>query len=310
MAPAHECHRHVMISGKIYRTVSDRAWDVSRRIEDMAEMDLARQAVSPMPELLSYWMAPRDAAQLLRYINEEIAAMVHLSGGKLIGLGAVPLQDMGLALAELSYVIDKLGFAGVEIGSNINGKPIGDPEFLPFFEAAAEKNAAVFVHAVRPCGMERTVGPKQLQPALAYPTDVGLAAASVLTTNLIERYPSLRLAFSHGGGTLATLLPRLEQARKVFPPLMEQMTASPTAQARKLFYDALVFDAPTLKHLVELFGESQIMIGTDYPFAFHDSRPVQSLMNGGFDPAVLDLLAHGNAERFLAMKNSSIKEAI
>src|SRR4051812_33293809 len=88
MAPAHECHRHVMISGKVYRTVSDRCWSASRRIEDLADMGLALQAISPMPELLSYWMEARDAAGLLRYINEQIAEMVSLSGGRLCGLGA------------------------------------------------------------------------------------------------------------------------------------------------------------------------------------------------------------------------------
>jgi aminocarboxymuconate-semialdehyde decarboxylase len=303
MAPAHECHRHVMIAGKVYRTVADKAWDMSRRIEDLGPMGLDLQVISPMPELLSYWMKPADAAQLLRYINETMATMVADSGGKLAALGAVPLQDIGLALAELDYCVDKLGFAGIEVGSNINGKPIGDPAFFPFFEAAEAKGAAIFVHALKPAGMDRLVGPaQQLRPALAYPTDVGLAAASCLTSNLIERFPRLRIAFSHGGGTLAMLLPRLEQARRVFAPLKELITASPSEQARKLYYDSLVFDAPTLRHLVDRFGATQLMIGTDYPFAFHDRRPVQSIADGGFDDHTRDLLVHDNARRFLGIE--------
>jgi aminocarboxymuconate-semialdehyde decarboxylase len=308
MAPAHECHRHVMISGKVYRTVSDRCWSASRRIEDLADMGLGLQAISPMPELLSYWMEARDAAGLLRYINEQIAEMVALSDGKLCGLGAVPLQDMDLAIAELDYVIDTLGFAGVEVGSNINGRPIGAPEFAPFFAAAEAKGAAVFVHALRPCGMERVIGPKQLQQALGYPGDVGLAAASVLTTNLIARFPRLRIAFSHGGGTLAMLLPRLEQARRVFPPLQEAIGTSPTEQARRLYFDSLVFDPATLRHLVSVFGASQVMIGTDYPFAFHDKSPVESLCQAQFDQSVHEQLLRGNARRFLGIDSVSSKD--
>lgn len=308
MAPAHECHRHVMISGKVYRTVSDRCWSASRRVADLADMGLGLQAISPMPELLSYWMEARDAAGLLRYINEQIAEMVDLSGGKLCGLGAVPLQDIDLAIAELDHVIDTLGFAGVEVGSNINGRPIGAPEFAPFFAAAEAKGAAVFVHALRPCGMERVIGPKQLQQALGYPGDVGLAAASVLTTNLIERFPGLRIAFSHGGGTLAMLLPRLEQARRVFAPLQEAISASPTEQARRLYFDSLVFDPATLRHLVAVFGASQIMIGTDYPFAFHDNSPVESLCQAQFDQSVHEQLLRGNARRFLGIDSASSKD--
>jgi aminocarboxymuconate-semialdehyde decarboxylase len=136
---------------------------------------------------------------------------------------------------------------------------------------------------------------------LAYPSDVGLAAASVLTTNLIERRPRLRIAFSHGGGTLAMLLPRLEQACAVFPLLKEGIVNSPTAQARKLFYDTLVFDAPTLQHLAAKFGVSQLMIGTDYPFNFHEHRPVARIEQAGFDDAASQMLLHVNARRFLGL---------
>lgn len=303
-APAHACHRHVLISGKVYRTVNERCWSTTRRIEDMDHMGLSLQVISPMPELLSYWMAPAAAAQLLRYINEQMAEMVGHANGRLCALGAVPLQDMDLALAELDYVIDTLGFAGVEIGSNINGKPPGAPEFAPFFAAAEAKGAAVFVHALRPAGKERLVGPAQLQQALGYPTDVGLAAASVLTANLIERHPKLRIAFSHGGGTLAALLPRLEQARRVFPALQEAMPSSPSEQARRLYYDALVFDTPTLQQLLARFGESQLMIGTDYPFAFHEREPLAAIAQAATEPALRALLATHNAERFLGLPST------
>ncbi len=301
MAPAHACHRNVMISGKVYRTVSDKCWSVTKRLDDFEDMGLALQAISPMPELLSYWMAAPDAAQLLRYLNEQIGSMVAESSGRLAGLGAVPLQDLDLALAELRRLMETPGFAGVEIGSNVNGAPIGDLRFDAFFEACESLGAAVFVHALRPTGMDRLVGPPPLQQVLAYPSDVGLAAASVLTTNLIERRPSLRIAFSHGGGTLAMLLPRLEQACTVFPALKEGIVNSPTAQARKLFYDTLVFDAPTLQHLVAKFGASQLMVGTDYPFNFHDPAPVVRIGQADFDDATKQMLLHLNAKRFLGM---------
>ena len=301
MAPAQACHRSVMIYGKNYRTVRDTSWDVSKRLADFADMGLELQAISPMPELLSYWLAAPDAAQLVRYLNEQIAAMVAESAGRLVGLGAVPLQDVDLAIKELRYLMATPGFAGVELGSNVNGKPLGHAQFDPFFEACEALGAAVFVHALRPAGMERLIGPPPLQQVLGYPSDVGLAAASVLTTNLIERRPGLRIAFSHGGGTLAMLLPRLEQACTVFPALKDGIVNSPTAQARKLFYDTLVFDTPTLQHLVAKFGASQLMMGTDYPFNFHDRTPVARLEQAGFEDATHQMLLHSNARRFLGL---------
>lgn len=300
MAPAHACHRNVMIAGKVYRTVADKCWDTARRLQDLPGMGLGLQVVSPMPELLSYWMPAADAQQLLRYLNDQIAGMVDESGGRLAGLGAVPLQDVQLAIHELEYVVRTLGFPGVEVGSNINGVPVGAPQFDPFFEVCEELGAAVFVHAIRPAGMERLVGPAPLQQVLGYPGDVGLAAASVITSNLLVRRPKLRMAFSHGGGTLASLLPRLQQGWGVFPALKESVREAPVEQARKLFYDTLVFDTPTLRHLVASFGATQLLVGTDYPFNFHDATPVQRIEAAGFDDATGEALAYRNAERFLA----------
>ena len=301
MADAQPCHKHVMMAGRVYRTVSDRCWDVEKRISDLEEMGLDVQAISPMPELLSYWMAPGPADDLLRYINDQIAEMVTHARGRLVGLGAVPLQDIDRAVVELHRLKHELGFAGIEIGSNVSGKPIGSPDFDGFFAEVERLDMAVFVHALRPCGMDRLVGPAQLQQVLAYPTDVGLAAASVITSNLMLRRPGLRMAFSHGGGTLGLLLPRLQQGFQVFPALQESILESPIVQARRLYYDALVFDDATLLHLITRFGETQIMLGTDYPFAFHDHTPVARAVSAISDEATRNLVIRDNAKRFLGL---------
>src|SRR3954470_17031366 len=103
MVPAQPCHRHVMLSGKVYRTVPETAWDVARRTADMDRLRLQRQVLSPMPELLSYWHGGADGAALTRYLNEQIAAMVARGPNRFFGLGAVPLQDVDLAIAELEH---------------------------------------------------------------------------------------------------------------------------------------------------------------------------------------------------------------
>lgn len=306
MAPAQACHRSVMIAGKVYRTVSDRCWDTAQRLQDLPGMGLKLQVVSPMPELLSYWMQPAGAQQLLRYLNDQIAAMVAAGAGALAGLGAVPLQDVDLAIRELEYVVRTLGFPGVEIGSNVNGVPVGAPQFDAFFEACEALGACVFVHALRPAGMDHLVGPPALQQVLAYPGDVGLAAASVITGNLLVRRPRLRIAFSHGGGTLGLLLPRLQQGWQVFPALQDTLQEAPAAQARRLFYDTLVFDAPALQYLAATFGHSQLLVGTDYPFNFHDRTPVARIEAAGFDAATGAALSHRNAERFLGLTKESL----
>ena len=301
MAPADACHRHVMVSGKLYRTVSDGCWSVPRRIEDMNGMRVARQALSPMPELLSYWLPLEDARVLIRFLNEEIAAMVARSPERFVGLGAVPLQDVDAAIEELQFIQEHLGLAGAEIASHVNGASIGEARFEPFFAAAEALGAAVFVHALRPAGQERIVGPFSEQ-AVCFPGDIALACASMITGGVAARHPRLRIAFSHGGGAMTMLLPRLVHAWRVLPKAREALRESPDVTARRFYYDHLVFDASALRLVIERFGASQIVVGSDYPFNMGDTDPVGSLERLGLDHDTHFAISAANARRFLGLK--------
>jgi aminocarboxymuconate-semialdehyde decarboxylase len=300
MADADACHKHVMILGKLYRTVTDGAWSVPRRIEQMSEMRVNRQALSPMPELLSYWLPLADAKVMIRYLNEQIAEMIALAPERFTGLGAVPLQEPDSAIRELEFLMKDLKFSGAEIASHVNGVSIGDARFAPFFAAAERLGAAIFVHALRPAGQDRIVGafPEQ---AVCFPGDVALACASMITGGIASRHPKLRMAFSHGGGTMSILMPRLVHAWNMFPKAKESLKESPATIARRFYYDELVFDAEAVRFLVKQFGASQVLLGTDYPFALGETNPLGLLEKAALDVATVTAITSGNAKRFLGL---------
>jgi aminocarboxymuconate-semialdehyde decarboxylase len=300
MAEAHACHKHVMISGKVYRTIADGCWSVPRRIEDMATMGVTRQAISPMPELLSYWLPLDDAKVMVRYLNEQIAAMIALSPKHFVGLGCVPLQDVDSSLRELEFVMQNLKFSGVEIASHVNDTSIGDTRFEPFFAACEKMGAAVFVHALRPAGMERIVGAFSEQ-AVCFPNESALACASMITGGIGARHPKLRIAFSHGGGSMPVLLPRLVHAWNMVQKTKESLPESPAVTAKRFFYDNVLFDPGSVKFLVERFGASQVLVGSDYPFALGEKDPLGQLDKAGFDSQTKNLIASANARRFLGL---------
>ena len=299
MAEAQACHKHVMISGKVYRTVSDGCWSVPRRVEDMGAMRVTRQAISPMPELLSYWLPLEDAQSMIRYLNDTIAGMVQAAPQRFVGLGAVPLQDIDAAIRELEYC-KRLQFAGVEIASHVNGTSIGDARFEAFFAAAEEMGAAIFVHALRPAGQDRIVGPFAEQ-AVCFPGDIGLACASMITGGIGAHHPKLRIAFSHGGGVMSILLARLVRAWHAFPKAKEALPESPAVTAKRFYYDHLVFDPANVRHVIHTFGASQIVLGSDYPFTMGDPQPVKTLEATGLDAATFAAISSGNAKRFLGL---------
>lgn len=290
----------IMVAGKAYRRIDSRSWDTARRRQDMDEERVDIHVLSPMPELLSYWFDPADGRAMAQHVNQAIAEMVHSAPERFLGMGMVPLQDPDLAARELSRLRDDLGMVGVEIGSNINGKVPGDPMFEPFFAEAERLGLAVFVHALHPAATERLIGPQMVQALVGYPTEIGLSAASVITGGLIERHPNLRIAFSHGGGTLAAILPRLNHgwARHA---MLKDLTLSPFEAAKKLFFDTLVFDPMFLEHLIARFGVGQILVGTDYPFTLRQPFPLDFLEMLALAAEDLEAITGGNARRYLGL---------
>ncbi|MBC7468895.1 MAG: amidohydrolase [Ramlibacter sp.] len=304
MAPGDAaCDRNVMLDGRVYRTVPDSSWDAGRRLLEMTHTGVTHQVISPMPELLSYWLPADDALSLNSFMNEELSAMVRDDPAHFTGLGAVPLQDVELAIGELERCME-LGLAGVELGSNINGKPLGHADHEPFFAAAQSLGAAIFVHALRPAGMDRLVGPPLLEQVLAFPGEVGLAAASLLTSGTLARLPKLRIAFSHGGGSLAMLLPRLQHGWQQLPPVRKLMDQSPRELVRQLFVDNLVYDTDTIRILLQVFGTTQVLAGTDYPFTIMDREPANRIDQLNLDDATRKLLRQDNALRWLGQDST------
>jgi aminocarboxymuconate-semialdehyde decarboxylase len=301
MRNAQPCHRHVVISGSVYRTVSNQAWDAGIRREDMERLGVERHVLSPMPELLSYWLDAEDGAMLSRYLNETLAEMVALAPERFSALGAAPLQNMDRAIQELEFAVVTLGLAGIEVGSNVGGVPIGDPRFWPFFEAAQACGAAIFVHPLRPAGMDRLVGPASLEQIVAFPGEIGLAAASIITGGLLTRFPQLRIALSHGGGAIQTLLPRMQYAWECQRALREAIPVAPVDAARALYYDDLLYSATAIRALIETVGDDRVMVGTDYPFSIMDIDPLARVTSLGLSDAVQEKLRWRNAARWLGL---------
>jgi len=294
-------HANLIISGQVFRTITDAAWSVPRRVVEMASMGILRQAISPMPELLSYWLPLESARVLIRHVNETIAAMAAESPKQMIGVGAIPLQAVEAAIEELRRNVELLGLKAVEVGSNINGVPIGDPRFEPFFEAAAALEVAVFVHALRPVAKERLVGPPALEQIIGFPGEIALAAASVITSGTLIRHPKLRIAFSHGGGGLVPLLARLERYWQEMPKFRATLEESPALTARRAYYDLAVFEPALVRLLAQTMGTSQLLVGSDYPFGAYERSPVDLLRRAGLSEDDTSTITRLNATRYLGL---------
>ena len=263
-----------MVGGKVFRVIDSRSWDARRRIDDMAADDVDVQVVSPMPELLSHWFPPADADALCRHINEGIAALCTAHPRQFVGIGMVPMQDASLAAKRLDE-IKSLGLRGIEIGSHIDGMPLGDARLHEVYSAAEHAGLMVMVHPLHPLGLDRMGGRPELAAVAAFPLETAFAAVSLMTNGILERFPKLRILLSHGGGALPWILPRLRHASSIGPPLDSLFPRDPGEMVKSFYYDTILYDDVALDYLAAKVGREQLVVGSDYPFTIKQDRPAR-----------------------------------
>ena len=291
----------LVIDNKPFRDIDCRSWDLTRRIEDMDRDGVGMQVLSPLPELLSYWFDPGDAVAMCDHVNGVIAQMVAARPDRFAGLGLAPLQSPGEAAKYLERVRSIFGMKGIEIGSNINGTPLGDPRFDPFYAAAENLGLAIFVHALHPVATKAIDADPAFTAMAGFPLDTGMAVASLILAGAIERFPRLRWSFSHGGGTIGSMLGRLDKGYGLTNGYGGKLSRKPSEIARGLFYDSNVYDPDYLAHLIRHTAPGKVHLGTDYPFALMQLEPFDYFRQADLDDDELTSLYHGAASSFLAI---------
>lgn len=261
----------ILMGDRPFRELDDRSWDAHRRIADMDVAGVAAQVLSPMPELLSYWIDVEPATQLMRYINASIAEMIALAPDRFFGLGCVPMQAPDRAVREMHRLKSDFGLQGIEVGSNINGTYLGDPAFDPIFAAVEALDLAIFVHALHP--LHGSALKPILGPLAGFPSDTGLCVASIIAGGVLERFPKLRIGFSHLGGTIGSMIHRLDYGWTVSGGFSGTLPHPPKHYAQQMFFDSLAYNPAYVAHAAQELAPGRIFLGTDYPYTIMEPDP-------------------------------------
>ena len=185
------------------------------------------------------------------------------------------MQDPELAARELERCVKELGLQGVEIGSHINEWNLDVETLEPFYAAAEELDAAIFVHPWDMMGKDE-MRKYWLPWLVGMPAETSRAMCSVIFGGILDRYPDLRFCFAHGGGSFPMTIGRIEHGFNVRPDLVQLHTqTNPRDYIERLYVDSLVHDPTVLTYMLDLFGKERIMLGSDYPFPLGEHHPGQ-----------------------------------
>lgn len=228
---------------------------------------MVAQVLSTVPGTgFNYHVPAVDALEVAIFLNNHINEVVTEHPTRFVALGTVPMQDTELAIQELRRCMKELRFAGIQIGSHINGKNLESPDLEPFWQEVEALNCAVFIHPWY-MGTEQRLAKHWFPWLLSMPHETAVAAASMIFGGVFERHPNIRVCFAHGGGNFPSLIGRLSHGFEVRPDLCQTCTQQPPkSYLRRMFFDSLVHDADVLEFVVKKFGSDRIIMGTDYPF--------------------------------------------
>ncbi|MFT3981532.1 MAG: amidohydrolase family protein [Ferruginibacter sp.] len=294
------CKACMMKGDKLFREVEENCFDVGLRMKEMDETEVTIQVLSTIPVLFNYWAKPEDGLETSRFFNDHIADSVTKYPKRFIGIGTVPLQDTDLAIQEMERCVNELKMPGLEIGSNINGINLNDERFFPFYKRAEELGCSLFVHPWEMMG-EAQIQKYWLPWLVGMPAETSRAICSMIFGGVFEKFPNLKVAFAHGGGSFPATIGRIEHGFAVRPDLVALDNAvNPREYIGKFWIDSLVHDEKTLQFIMEVMGEDKICLGSDYPFPLGEHHPGKLIEESDLSSIVKDKLLYQNANDWLA----------
>lgn len=293
--------------GVFFREVQQNCWDADWVIRDMDTHHVDVSVLYTVPVLFSYFAKPEHGYDWSRFLNDHLAEVVAQNPTRIVAMGTVPMQDIELAIREMQRCVNELCMPGLQIGSNINGRNLDDPELFPFYKEAERIGCRLIVHPWEMLGNDRL--DKYFSPWLVgMPAETTLALTSMLFGGVFDTFPDLRVLFTHAGGSFPFTLGRISHGWKARPDLCNVHGISdPRTYVGKFWVDGITHDLAALSYVIDVMGEDRVCYGTDYPFPLGDLEHGRFIEESGWSHELREKIFCDNALNFLGLDKQRFK---
>jgi len=308
-------------------------WDPHVRLQDMDRAGIDASVLYPSEAMFFGPADPIEALHNPRFVrdchrayNEWLADFCSADGDRLFGIGLVPLQDIGMAVAEADRAVD-LGLHGVVVrpSAYVGELPLSHSVYDPFWSACQELGVPVAFHAgvhvdtpgaCRKFGLvvddpditvvNNTVsalyGGSGFGQAIGNAADMIVTVGRLIMGGVCERFPALRLIFlGSGGGWMPTILERMDEQVEEFPLEGEHLSMAPSDYFRRQCYVSFEAEEWNLAAAARWLGADRILWASDYPHPEYSDDVVQTLL-AALDPLEeperLQVLCHNAVEAY------------
>lgn len=279
-----EMQRHVTDRGALKRWLELPALhDVDARLTMMDSFGEGLQQIltlsSPPLELLA---GPDDSPTLAELANDTMAELVEQHRRRFPWfVASLPLNNVSASLAEIDRAVDELGAVGVQVFTNVQGRPLDDPEFRPIFDEMARRDLPIWMHPTRSARFSdyaaEDTSQHEIWWAFGWPYETSAAMARLVFSGLFDDHPGLKIITHHLGAMVPFFEGRIglgwsdqlgsrtdgkageELASKLKEPLLNYF--------RRFYADTAVSGSRiALRAGLDFFGPERVLFGSDCPF--------------------------------------------
>ena len=283
---------------KNYVVPGHRDIDYRQRVLDEAGIDMqVLTLTTPGPVIEE----PDFAVKLARVVNDALAQIVAERPNRFTALATLPLNAPKASVEEADRAMSDLGFKGFMLFSNVNGVALADERYWPLYERINDKGAVLYIHPTFPVGVE-AMTEYWLMPLIGFVFDTTLAAAALVFSGVIDRFPDIRWVLGHLGGAIPYLAERLDRGFHAYEACRVNIDRPPSDYLRQLYYDSVNFDADALALAIKFAGVDHILAGSDYPHLIGSLKQMVASVKGldHSDDEIMKILG-GNTVRLLEL---------
>jgi aminocarboxymuconate-semialdehyde decarboxylase len=254
--------------------------NVDARLRVLDEFGDYVQVISlPLPPI-EIIAGPEKSPQIAAEGNDGLAELVRRHDRFLGFVAALPMNHVDGALEEMRRATDDLGASGIQLYTNVAGKPLDAPEFLPIFAEAERRNVPIWIHPARGADFTDYLSEKkslyEIWWTFGWPYETSVAMARLVFSGYFDRYPNLKIITHHMGGMIPYFEGRVgygwdqlgtRTSDTDYKALLKSMKKRPVDYFKSFYADTALFGAAAATRCgYDFFGIDRVLYASDMPF--------------------------------------------
>ena len=265
---------------------------------------------------------PPISTEMARLANEGMAELVHKYPNRFAGfVASLPMNDPDGLLKEAERAIKDLGAVGVQVFTNVLGRPLTRPETIPLFDLMAKLDRPIWIHPARGADFsdykEEPKSHYEIWFVFGWPYETSVAMAHLVFSGLFDRLPNIKIITHHLGGMIPYFEGRVgsswdqlgtRTSDEDYTLLLRKLKKRPIDYFHLFYADTALFGAKNATVCgLKFFGPERVLFGSDMPFDPEKGtayiRWTTEIIDGlDISPAERQAIYEGNARRLLGLK--------